>query len=256
MIKKNREIEKKQTINKNNKKIDKKILTFNFKLLIIFILAFVISFYGFSLMLKNIKKISGFNLRLKDNKNNQANIIKPTISEKPKSWLESLFPKKKINYQLNKDYLYIDPVLLKNLIDKKDQSYLLVDVRSKEEYQLGHIRTATNAPIYEDYKDVYGSLVSKNNWWEKVEKLVKKKKWLIIYGYSPQADIILDLASYLKTKKPTKILNVSWYQWRNDFHHWLPEAGVVGFDVGNYIEPKDQINTGAPLVPVVPGFQP
>jgi phage shock protein E len=42
---------------------------------------------------------------------------------------------------------YIDPAQLAALIDGKAETYFLVDVRTKEEYEAGHIRSAINIPV-------------------------------------------------------------------------------------------------------------
>jgi phage shock protein E len=44
------------------------------------------------------------------------------------------------------DARYVDPALLGNLVSQKTELYILVDVRTMEEYQAGHIPTAINIP--------------------------------------------------------------------------------------------------------------
>lgn len=42
---------------------------------------------------------------------------------------------------------YAEPAKLSALIDGKAEVYILVDVREKDEYEGGHIRTAVNIPV-------------------------------------------------------------------------------------------------------------
>jgi rhodanese-related sulfurtransferase len=42
---------------------------------------------------------------------------------------------------------YAEPAKLSALIDGKAEAYILVDVREKDEYEAGHIRTAINIPV-------------------------------------------------------------------------------------------------------------
>jgi rhodanese-related sulfurtransferase len=42
---------------------------------------------------------------------------------------------------------YSDPVKLSALVDGKMEEYILVDVRERGEYEMGHIRTAINIPL-------------------------------------------------------------------------------------------------------------
>ena len=44
---------------------------------------------------------------------------------------------------------YVDPANLARLISDKDEPYILVDVRTPEEYADGHIPTAVNIPLAE-----------------------------------------------------------------------------------------------------------
>lgn len=154
--------------------------------------------------------------------------------------------KPKVLYKENMNNLYLDPVLLKRKIDSNDSEYLLIDIRSRAEYQVGHIKGAVNNPIYGDPNQVYDSLIKKEDWWKKITKTIKEKKQAVIYGYSPNADITLETADYLKKFIPTKILAVSWHDWKNNFYQWTPGADLGGVNMDRYIEPA--INM-APLMP-------
>ena len=62
----------------------------------------------------------------------------------------------------------IDPYTVRHIIDSKDKSYLVVDVRDKDSYKEGHIPTAINAPSHD---------------WEKYLNMLPKTKTLILYCY-------------------------------------------------------------------------
>lgn len=181
------------------------------KLFIIFILAFIFGFFG---------------IRIAYNQPKLINIEQLVKSIKPK-----------VVYKENMNNLYLDPILLKKYIDEDKKDYLLVDIRSDAEYKFGHIKGAISAPIYEDYKKVYDSLVNKDSWYQKINKDLIGKKQAIIYGYSPNADITLETADYLKKIIPTKILAVGWYEWKNNFYQWTPGVEMGGVNMDRYIEP-------------------
>ena len=71
------------------------------------------------------------------------------------------FFEEKIKYE-------IDPYTVRNIIDAKDNKYVVVDVRDKDAYKAGHVPTAINVPSRE--LD------------ENISKLLKNKI-LILYCY-------------------------------------------------------------------------
>ncbi len=52
---------------------------------------------------------------------------------------------------------YTDPAVLKNLVESGSTDYLLIDVRTPEEYASGHIPTAVNIP----YDVITGNLLNR-----------------------------------------------------------------------------------------------
>ena len=62
----------------------------------------------------------------------------------------------------------IDPYSVRKIVDEKDSSYLIVDVRDVDSYNKGHIPTAINVPSHE--------------WEQHLDKLPQNKK-LILYCY-------------------------------------------------------------------------
>src|SRR3989338_5612540 len=55
------------------------------------------------------------------------------------------------NFYLTENYVHVSPHSLRKLMDGGDRhSFILVDLRSKEEYEKEHIIGAINIPAYKD----------------------------------------------------------------------------------------------------------
>lgn len=131
----------------------------------------------------------------------------------------------------------VSPHGLRGKMDKGDDSFILVDVRSQEEYEEEHIIGAINIPAYSDrYTSAYGE----------VERIVssfrdlKEKadgKDIIVYCYSIPCMTGRKIGNMLAQNDIyVKELGVGWNEWRyywtlwNHPHEWkttLPEEYVV-----------------------------
>lgn len=155
-----------------------------------------------------------------------------------------------LNYVQMSKKVYIDPLTLKKKIDKNDKNYILVDIRSKEEYERGHIKTAVSIPAYEKADDIEKSRTKDNVFIDQYKKLNSVNREIIIYGYLPSAEIIKDISIlFMRNGYLVKILAVGWEQWRSGYNQWNPAAELRGMDIGQYIEPV----TFAPPTLMIPG---
>lgn len=96
----------------------------------------------------------------------------------------------------------IAPETLKILIESGDRNILIVDVRPKEAYVLGHIKGAINFPWAQDLKS-HGDL--------------PQDKTLILYCDCGQEEDSLDTATQMKEKwdyAKIKLLQGGWSKWR------------------------------------------
>lgn len=118
----------------------------------------------------------------------------------------------------------ISPVDVRNLIDKKDENYLLVDLRSKAEYDAEHVITAINIPAVN---------MSKDQLWSEFNKLPKDKE-IIVYCYSAYCTLGRQVGQFLANKGFfIKDMNIGWSEWRYYWDLWNPgENSKIG---NNYI---------------------
>lgn len=130
----------------------------------------------------------------------------------------------------------VSPHGLRGKMDKGDQSYLLVDLRSHEEYVEEHIVGAVNVPAYSDrYTSAYGE----------VERIVDsfnslKEEYpgrdLIVYCYSKPCMTGRKIGGILAEHGIfVKHLNIGWYEWRHDWNSWNHEHEWGSTKVEDYI---------------------
>ncbi|MFT6361342.1 MAG: rhodanese-related sulfurtransferase [Candidatus Paceibacteria bacterium] len=135
----------------------------------------------------------------------------------------------------------VSPHGLRKDIAKGEQDFVLVDVRSQEEYEEEHIIGAVNVPAYVDPDtSAYGD----------VERIVKgfedimseyPNRDIIIYCYSTACmsgrkvgKMISDHGIYVKE------LGIGWNEWRYDWNAWNHPHEWDVTDVRDYIASGDQ----------------
>lgn len=145
---------------------------------------------------------------------------------------------RKVEFSGNENLVNIDPVLLKEYIDIKKQRIITIDTRSKPEYDNGHIKNAISIPLYTDFRRPYESLQDKGEWVDNVRKQIGVMNQIILYGYRPDADLLLVAADSLRKKGiRAKILSVGYGDWQGGFWSWMPGGELNGsININDYIE--------------------
>jgi rhodanese-related sulfurtransferase len=128
------------------------------------------------------------------------------------------------NYYNDEMASIISPVGVRALIDKKDPDYMLVDLRSKSEYESEHIVTAINIPAIG---------MDENQLWSEFDKLPKDKK-IIVYCYSASCTLGRQVGQFLANKELFVLdMDVGWSEWKYYWGLWNPgENPKVG---NNYV---------------------
>jgi rhodanese-related sulfurtransferase len=122
------------------------------------------------------------------------------------------------DFYLTENAVYISPHSLRVKMDKGINDYILVDLRSREEYEKWHIVGAINIPVYEDPRTPA---------YEDVDRIVKafaslpKDKEIIVYCYSIPCmtgkkigKILAEHGIYVKH------LGIGWNEWRYFWNLW------------------------------------
>ncbi len=153
-------------------------------------------------------------------------------------------------YYLAENYVHVSPHHLRKVMDKGDNSFILVDLRSQDEYEREHIIGAINIPAYKNpnesaYNDVE-RIVSE------FSKLSKDKE-VIVYCYSMPCMTGRKIGKMLTEHNIyVKHLNIGWNEWRFYWNLWNHEHEWDITNVEDYIiegkapgTPKVKVNSTA-----------
>jgi len=147
-------------------------------------------------------------------------------------------------FYLTETAVHVSPHHLRKAIDKGDDSFILVDLRSEEEYEKEHIIEAINIPAYRD---------PDTSAYDDVERIISmfsalpKDKDIIVYCYSTPCmsgrkigKLLTEHGIYVKH------LGIGWNEWRYYWNLWNHEHEWNQTNVSDYIEtgesPKIKIN--------------
>ncbi len=120
--------------------------------------------------------------------------------------------------------VYVSPHGLRKMMDKGDTSYVLVDLRSPQEYEKEHIIGAVNVPAYRD---------PNTSAYEEKDRIIKqfkelpKGKDIIVYCYSMSCMTGRKVGQFLADSGVfVKHLGIGWNEWKyfwtlwNHEHEW------------------------------------
>lgn len=141
------------------------------------------------------------------------------------------------DFYLTENAVHVSPHGLRRKMDKGDQSFTLVDLRSPQEYEKEHITSAISIPAYKD---------PNTSAYEEVERIVEdfkklsENKDIIVYCYSIPCMTGRKVGKILAENNIyVKHLGVGWNEWRHFWQLWNHEHE---WDITN---PEDYITSGS-----------
>lgn len=115
----------------------------------------------------------------------------------------------------------VSPHSLRRLMDKGDQSYILIDLRSPQEYEKEHIVGAVNIPAYKDPDT--SAYEEKDRIINQFRELPKNKD-IIVYCYSTPCMTGRKVGLFLADNGIfVKHLGIGWNEWRHFWTLWNHE---------------------------------
>lgn len=141
------------------------------------------------------------------------------------------------DFYLTENAVHVSPHGLRRKMDKGDKSFVLVDLRSPQEYEKEHIVGAINIPAYKD---------PDTSVYEEVERIVAEFKQLpqdkeiIVYCYSIPCMTGRKIGKILAENGIfVKHLGIGWNEWRHFWQLWNHEHewAITG--------PEDYITSGS-----------
>ncbi|MAG60085.1 hypothetical protein CMO96_04835 [Candidatus Woesebacteria bacterium] len=115
----------------------------------------------------------------------------------------------------------VSPHHIRKAMDKGDDSFVLVDLRSQEEYEREHVTGAINVPAYKDpYTSAYGDV-------ERITRAFRalpKDKDIIVYCYSMPCMTGRKIGNMLAQNDIyVQELGIGWNEWRHFWTLWNHE---------------------------------
>jgi len=157
------------------------------------------------------------------------------------------------DFYLTENAVHISPHHIRKALDKGDISFILVDLRSPEEYEREHIVGAINIPAYRDPEtSAYGDVERIVNGFSQLPD----DKEIIIYCYSMPCMTGRKIGKMLAENGIyVKHLGIGWNEWRYFWNQWNHEHEWNVTNVMDYIasgkEPGTPIirtnSTGCPI---------
>ncbi len=136
-------------------------------------------------------------------------------------------------FYLTENYIHVSPHHIRKAISKGDDSFIIVDLRSEEEYEKEHIIEAINIPAYRDpdtsaYSDV-DRIVS-------MFSSLPKDKDIIVYCYSTPCMTGRKVGKMLAENGIyVQHLGIGWNEWRYYWDLWNHEHEWNQTNVNSYI---------------------
>tara|TARA_Y100000310_G_scaffold342862_1_gene447934 strand:- start:3435 stop:4034 length:600 start_codon:yes stop_codon:yes gene_type:complete len=152
---------------------------------------------------------------------------------------------------LIKDYyktevaIHVSPHHLRKAMTKGDDSFVLIDLRSAEEYEREHIKSAINIPAYKNPdKSAYDDVERIVNAFSKLPK----DKEIIVYCYSIPCMTGRKIGNMLAEHDIyIKQLGIGWNEWKYYWELWNHEHEWAKTDVNDYIEVGENARSQIPL---------
>lgn len=137
------------------------------------------------------------------------------------------------DFYLTENEVHVSPHHIRKGLDKGDESFVMVDLRSQEEYEREHVVGAISIPAYKDPNtSAYGD----------VERIVKafselpKDKEVIVYCYSMPCMTGRKVGKMLAENDIyVKHLGIGWNEWRHFWSLWNHEHELDATNVEDYV---------------------
>ncbi len=134
------------------------------------------------------------------------------------------------NYWLTQKDFYFDPMV----IVRKSEDIALVDIRSKERFDAGHIKGSVSIPFPSSNSENKETLEQS---FKQAFKKLGKAKTLVIYDENVYAERSLEAAFLLSESNiRVKVLRVGWNEFRHLTNFWVPEDLATKVNILDHVE--------------------
>ena len=148
------------------------------------------------------------------------------------------------DFYLTENAVHVSPHGIRKAMDKGDNSFILVDLRSQEEYEEEHIISAVNIPAYKDRDNSdYGAIERIVSSFKEL-KSQNPDKEIIVYCYSIPCMTGRKIGKMLAEHEIyVKHLGIGWNEWRYFWTLWNHPHEWNVTDVNDYIASGEEPGT-------------
>ena len=120
------------------------------------------------------------------------------------------------------------------MIKAGDSTIRVIDIRSKQDFNKGHIKSASSFPQYTDS----GQVIKIDR--EVLDSFRKqypdKKNTLILYGHFSGTEVVYKLRDELRKRHVSAaVLTIGWNEWRHFRNLWLPESMWDKININEFV---------------------
>jgi rhodanese-related sulfurtransferase len=132
-----------------------------------------------------------------------------------------------------------DPILLMSDIRTNNNNVLIVDVRSHEDFDQGHIKNAVHISV--GIKDAQYPNKDDLSLAVKEIKKISEDKLVVVYGHFQGTSYVQELAQMLRKKNVSATsLAIGWNEWYHFRNLWLPESQWTTTDMNLYVQMNEE----------------
>jgi len=157
------------------------------------------------------------------------------------------------DFYTTENLVHVSPHSLRRKMDKGDTSFILVDVRSQEEYEKAHIIGAINIPAYKDPNTSIALETDSEARSRIIEQFraLSKDKEVIVYCYSIPCMTGRKIGKLLADEGVmVKTLGIGWNEWKYAWTSWNHELEWSSTKPEDYIQAGKE--PGSPKVRELP----
>lgn len=140
-------------------------------------------------------------------------------------------------FYLTENAVHVSPHTVRKKMDKGENDFVLVDLRSSQEYEKEHVVGAINIPTYKDPNNSISIEVEKEEKKRIIEEFKKlgKTREIIVYCYSMPCMTGRKVGKMLSENGIfVKLLGIGWNEWRYFWNLWNHD-GETKTDYKDYV---------------------
>lgn len=146
------------------------------------------------------------------------------------------FSPQKDFFSVNSKNQIVDPYELLLRLKNHKNDFILIDLRTNQEYQKGHISTAINISGYKSPEDLTFSSDQKKRVKGMFSPLYSKGKQIVLYAQTSYSQTPSLVANLIGHTGQVSILGIGYNEWAHMKTLWVPEAEWSSINPDDFVQ--------------------